>query len=384
VLVCTGILLGMAPLVSQAFGAGDRQRCREVLVQGLWLALLLSVPLAATCIYGGRIAAWLGQDPAVARLAGRYLASLAWGVPPLLLFMAVRQFLEALGHVRATMIITMIGLLTNVLGNYVLIFGVDGWISPLGVVGAGHATSLTRWAMLIAALVYIHMHRDLQPFHHVRLRARVPLLRSIAGIGLPAGIHFGLEVGLFSFAAVLMGWLGPTELAAHQVTLNLASTTFMVALGVSFAGSIQVGRHLGAGRRAAAQDAVRATYLLALGFMAACALAFVLAARPLIGLYTDDVGVIALGSKLLLCAAAFQLFDGGQVAGTGVLRGAADTRVPMLIAALGYWGLGMPIGYALAFHSGFGAVGIWIGLSTGLAVVAILLLMRTRAVLFRC
>ncbi|MEO5509428.1 MAG: MATE family efflux transporter [Longimicrobiales bacterium] len=382
VLICAGILLGMAPLVSQAFGAGDINRCRAVLVQGVWVALLLAVPLTASCILGGPIARALGQEESVVALTGGYLRALGWGVPPLLLFMTFRQFLEAMGHVRATMIITFLGLATNIAFNFVLIFGAGGWIEPLGVVGAGLATSITRWAMLIATLVYIHIHPELRPFHGVRLRPHREMLRRIISIGLPAGGHFGLEVGLFSLAAVLMGWLGPLELAAHQVTINIASTTFMVALGVSFAGSIRVGQHVGAGRQAEMRNAVRATYLLATGFMAMCALLFVIIPHTLIGLYTDDPAIIALGGKLLLCAAAFQIFDGAQVAGTGVLRGAADTRVPMVLAALGYWAIGMPVGYTLAFHFHLGALGIWIGLSAGLALVAILLLIRARKVLW--
>ena len=383
VLVCTGILLGMAPLVSQAFGAGDRQRCREVLVQGLWLALLLSLPLMLGSLFGEPITRLLGQDADIAKLTGDYLFTLTFGIPPLLIFVAFRQFLEGMGYVRPPMVITFLGLATNVIGNFVLIYGVEGVIPPMGLVGAGWATTITRWAMLFATLLYIHFHPELRPFDHVHLAPDRRALRTMFGIGAPAGIHFGLEVGLFSFAAVVMGWLGAVELASHQVTINIASTTFMVALGVSFAGSIRVGQHIGARRPVHMRLAARATYFLAAGFMGMCALLFLLMPRALIGLYTNDPAIIALGAKLLLVAAAFQLFDGAQVAGTSVLRGAADTRIPMVLAAVGYWVVGMPVGIALAFAADLGAVGIWIGLSAGLAMVALLLLARVRNRLWR-
>jgi MATE family multidrug resistance protein len=217
----------------------------------------------------------------------------------------------------------------------------------------------------------------------VRLRIDRALLATMARVGGPVGAQFGLEVGLFAFAAIMMGWLGPIELAAHQVTINIAATTFMVALGVSIAGSIRVGQHIGARRARAVHRAVLATYLLAVGFMGACALLFVIAPAGLIGLYTGDPGILATGTRLLLVAAAFQVFDGAQVAGFSVLRGAGDTRGPMLIAGVGYWALGVPVAYLLAFRTGLGPVGVWIGLSAGLAATAIMLAIRVRERLWR-
>jgi len=180
----------------------------------------------------------------------------------------------------------------------------------------------------------------------------------------------------------MMGWLGPLELAAHQVTINIASTTFMVALGVSMAGSIRVAQHIGAGRPRRMRRAALATWLLAVAFMAVCALGFLAAPGTLIGLYTHDPAILALGRRLLLVAAAFQIFDGAQVAGISVLRGAAETRVPALIAAIGYWGLGLPTGYGLAFPAGLGPEGVWLGLTVGLAAAALLLAIRARHVLW--
>jgi multidrug resistance protein, MATE family len=378
-LLTTGVVMGMTPVVSQAFGAGNVDGCRRALVQGAWLALLLSLPVTLFCLAGGRLSLLLGQDANVADLTGRYMQALAAGMAPALLFVAARQYLEGMGRATAPMIVTFVGLAVNIAANRILIYGVEGWVPAMGVVGSGWATTIVRWTMLIGIAAVLAGHRSL-PSLRISLRPRRSELARILTIGGPVGAQFGLEVGLFSFAAVMMGWLGALELAAHQVTLNIAATTFMVALGASLAGSIRVGQHIGGRRRRAVRRAVISTYAVSTGFMLCCALAFVLAPRALIGLYTPHAEIIAMGSRLLLVAAAFQLFDGAQVAGLSVLRGAADTRVPMIVAAVGYWGIGLPTGYALAFRAGLGALGIWAGLSLGLAAVAVLLAIRVRRV----
>jgi multidrug resistance protein, MATE family len=382
VIFATGVVIGMVPLVTQAFGAGDSVQCRRIFVQGCWLALMLSVPIMAFSLLGGEFSLLLGQDPAVAALTGGYMRALTLSIPPTLLFVAVRQYLEGMGHATAPMVVTFIGLAVNIAANRVFIYGVGDWIPAMGVVGSGWATTLVRWAMVGTIALFLASHRELHPLRGVGIAPARALLARILRIGGPIGTQFGLEVGLFSFAAIMMGWLGAVELAAHQVTINIAATTFMVALGVSMAGSIRVGQHIGARRPHAVRRAVAASYLLTTGFMLCCAIVFLTIPRVLIGLYTPDPAIIDLGARLLLVAAAFQLFDGGQVAGMSVLRGAADTRAPMLIAAVGYWGIGLPVGYWLAFRGGLGPIGVWSGLSIGLAVVAALLVYRVRRVIW--
>jgi multidrug resistance protein, MATE family len=381
-ILSTGVVMGMVPLVTQAFGAGNVVQCRRVFVQGCWLALLLSVPVSLFCVVGREVSLILGQDAVIAELTGGYMRALALGIPPALLFVAARQYLEGMGHATAPMIMTFIGLALNIAANRAFIYGVGDWIPAMGVVGSGWATTLVRWAMLAMVVVFLSGHRTLQPARGVSRRPSRPLLARMLVIGGPVGAQFGLEVGLFSFAAVMMGWLGSVELAAHQVTINIAATTFMVALGTSMAGSIRVGQHIGGGRPRAVRRAVLSTYVLCTGFMLCCAVIFVLLPRQLIGLYTPHADVIDLGAQLLLIAAAFQLFDGAQVAGMSVLRGAADTRAPMIIAAVGYWGVGLPVGYLLAFRGAYGPVGVWIGLSLGLGAVAVLLVHRVRRVVW--
>jgi MATE family multidrug resistance protein len=386
--VCTGTLMGMSPLVSQAFGAGDRRECRRVMVQGLWLAGILSVPMTLVCFLGLRMARALGQPEAVSQLAGGYLVAIAWGVLPMLLFMAIRQYLDGMGLTRPAMVMTFLGVAVNIAGNYLLIYGFEvrlplaGTLSvaPGGLVGAGWSTTLCRWAMFLAMVIYILRRRDLAV--GVSLAPVAARLRRMAAIGAPIGGQLMAEIGVFALAVVMMGWISPIAQAAHQVTINIASATFMVALGTSLAGSIRVGQHVGAGSRRGVHRAVLTTYLVVLSFMSLCALAFLAAPRRLLGLYTDDLAIAQVGMGLMVMAAAFQVFDGAQVAGLCALRGAGDTRGPMWITVLGYWVVGAPVAYLLGFHTRMGAQGVWAGLVVSLVVVSLLLAWRARRVLW--
>jgi MATE family multidrug resistance protein len=388
--VCTGILMSMSPLVSQAFGAGDRRECRRVLVQGLWLAGLLAVPMTVLPLFGAPMARALGQPEEVVVLAGGYLFTVAWGVFPMLMFMAFRQYLDGMGITRPAMVMTFLGVGVNVVGNGLLIYGFQldlpllGTLAvrPGGLVGSGWSTTIVRWAMLAAMVWYVVRRAGLNPFAGIRLAPVSARLRRMVGIGAPIGAQLFAEVGVFAFAVVMMGWLSPTAQAAHQVVMNIASTTFMVALGTSLAGSIRVGQHIGAGSRRGVHRAVLTTYVVVLGFMSLCALAFLLAPHGLLGLYTRDPQIIEVGMGLLMMAAAFQVFDGAQVAGLCALRGSADTRVPMWISVLAYWVIGAPVAYLLGFHTRAGAPGIWGGLVVSLIVAAVLLGWRTRQVLW--
>lgn len=389
-MVCTGILMAMSPLVSQAYGAGDRRECGRVLVQGLWLAGLLAVPMTVVPLFGLPLARALGQPEEVAVLAGGYLSTVAWGVLPLLLFMAFRQYLDGMGLTRPAMVMTFLGVGINVVGNTLLIYGFQLRLPLLGTLrvdaggltGAGWSTTLVRWCMLAAMVWYVVRRGGLNPFAGMRLAPVAARLRRMLRIGAPIGGQLAAEVGVFAFAVVMMGWLNPLAQAAHQVVINIASTTFMVALGTSLAGSIRVGQHIGAGSRRGVHRSVVTTYVLVLGFMSLCALAFLLAPHGLLGLYTRDPQIIEVGMGLLMMAAAFQVFDGAQVAGLCALRGAADTRVPMWITVLAYWVIGAPVAYLLGFHTRAGAPGVWAGLVVSLIVAAVLLGWRTRQVLW--
>lgn len=381
--VAMGVLIGMSPLVSQAYGAGDREQCRRVLVQGLWLSAALSLPVMALNWFGESIALGLGQQPHLAAVAGDYLRALTPGVLPFLLFMAYRQFLEGMSIARPAMLVTFLGLGVNYFGNRALIYGVDGWIPAMGVVGSGWATTLVQIAMLAAILLYLRANPDLHPLRGIRRLPNLPLLKRVVALGLPTALQLGTEIGFFSACAVMMGWLGALELGTHQITINIASTTFMVALGVSLAGSIRVGHAIGAGDAQRARQATLATYSVVLLTMAGSAVLFLAGPAFLLSLYTTDDAIVRLGIMLLGFAAAFQLFDGAQVAGACVLRGAADTRVPMVITTFAYLVVGIPVAYGLAFRAQLGAAGVWAGMIVALGVAAVLLAWRVRRVVWR-
>jgi multidrug resistance protein, MATE family len=382
-IVCTGTLLGMSPLVSQAYGAGNRAGCRRVAVQGLWLAAILAIPMTLVTLAGEGIMVALSQPEGVTALAGGYMRALAAGVLPLMLYMALRQYLEGMGNTLPAMVITFAGVGVNAVANLAFIYGIGGIVPAMGVVGAGWSTTIVRWCMFAAMLAFVLGRRRLRPFTGVPLRPEREVIGHVALIGLPIGAQLGAEIGIFAFAAVMMGWLGPLEQAAHQVAMNIAATTFMVALGTALAGGIRVGQHVGAGRIRSMRRATGATYLLVVGVMSVTALGFVAFPEWLVGLYTRDPAILHIGVALLAMAAAFQVFDGAQAAGLCALRGAADTRTPMLITLFGYWGVGAPVAYYLGFHTPLGAVGIWAGLVVALGTVSLLLGWRVHRVLVR-
>ena len=383
-ILCMGDAAGnVATGLAGVRGRGSGRSAVGCWCRGSGSPLRLSAPVVAVSLFGEPIARMLGQPPAVAELAGGYLWALAAGIPAFLFFTAFRQFLEGMSLTRPAMLITFVGLAVNYGGNRALIYGVGDWVPALGVVGSGWSTTLVRLAMLAAMAGYLFWNPTLHPFRGIGWRFRWPLFRRITIIGVPAGAQLGMEVGFFAFCAVMMGWFGALELGTHQITINIASTTFMVALGTSIAGSIRVGQRIGAGDADGVRGATVATYGIVLASMATFALFFLLVPTALIRLYTGDPEILGLGTSLLGIAALFQIFDGAQVAGVCVLRGAADTRVPTLLVAIAYWMIGVPMAYWLGFHSPLGPVGIWMGIVIALAVAAMLLALRVRRVVWK-
>ncbi len=370
-----GLLLGLDTLVSQAFGAGRHADCRRWLVHGLVLALLISVPLTALVWLGTRAVWALHLHPDVELLALPYLRVVTWSLLPLALYAACRRYLQGMALVRPITFALLSANLVNAAANYVLIYGAFG-APALGVTGAAWATVISRVYMVgvLALAVWLHDRRS-----RVTLRSswdglHVDRLRRLFALGLPASVQITLEVGVFATATVLAGRLDPVALASHQIALNIAAVIFMVPLGVASATAVLVGQAVG---RRDPVDARRAGWT-ALGaitlFMVVSAVVMVTAPRPLLRPFTADAQVLALGARLLLVAAVFQLFDGLQVVATGALRGVGDTRTPMVWNLIGHWGLGLPVAYLGAFHLGWGVVGLWVGLALGLTVCGVVLL----------
>ncbi len=373
-----GILSALDPLASQAHGAGDSVALGGHLQRGLVLAAALTVPFVLALLDVGPLLRVLGQPAGVSRDAADYIRGILWGELPYFLFIVLRQTLQAMSDVRPAVVAIVLGNLCNLFFNWVLIFGHLG-APALGVRGSAFSTSLSRWVMFLYLL--IAARRRLAPFWRgwrefitetAAWRGYLLILR----IGVPIGIHNTVEIGIFALAAVLIGRIGVTALAGHQVAINLASLSFMVPLGISGAAATRVGNAIGRGDLLGARRSAAACLLLGAGTMSGFALLFATLAVPLGHLYTQDPAVIAVVAALLPIAAVFQVFDGIQVVGAGVLRGAADTTFPAVMALIGYWALALPVGWTLAFRAGLGARGLWWGFVVGLMAVAVLLLLR--------
>jgi MATE family multidrug resistance protein len=366
-----GVLMALDTLIAQAHGAGQEEEAGALLGQGLWLSLALSLPLCLGFSQVHPLLLALGQDPEIARPASAYLGALAWGVPPFLAFTCFRSFFYGLGDTRRVMIVTLLANGVNALANYCLLYGKLGF-PTLGVAGLGYATAFSRLFMLLCLVAFAREPR----FEVCRPRLGSPdltKLRSILSLGIPIGALIFFEVGGFSAAALLAGWLGELPLAAHQVVLTLASSTFMVPLGLSIAAAIAVGQEVGRGDPEAARHLGKISLGLAGAFMTCSALAFMISPIPLVRCITDVPAVVAMAVSVLPIVAFFQIFDGMQCVSSGCLRGSGDTRTPMICNLLSFWAVGLPLGYQLAFHLGWGLQGLWLGLATTLTLTGSLL-----------
>ncbi len=370
----TGVLLGLDTLVSQAWGAGDRADCHNSLAQGAYLAFFVSVPLMLLFFLMAPMFYLLGVRNEVSVLAGPFIRTLSLSTLPLLLYSAFRRYLQAIGHVQPVMFTLISANLINWFGNWLLIQGHWGFHGR-GVVGSALSTCIARIYMAGVLLAFIWwFERGRTPgFGSIARPPDWNRIRRLVRIGLPAAIQIFLEIGAFATAAVLAGRLTPVTLAAHQVAISCASVSFMLALGTASAAAITVGQAVGSGDLYLARRSGFVAIWAGCTFMSCSAIVFLAAPGALLRIYTHDQAVIAVGSGLLVWAAAFQLFDGMQTVTTGALRGLGQTRMPMLVNLGGYWSFGLPIGYLLCFSLGYGIYGIWCGLTLALIVIALLL-----------
>lgn len=377
-----GVVSAVAPLAAQAFGARQPRMVRRSLRVGLWAATLLGVPLSFAQLYGEQILIGLGQEPAAAALAARYIDGLAWSLVPAWWFIAIRGFMGSVNRPEPALWITLAAIPANGVLSYALIYGAFG-LPRLELFGAGLATTLVNLGMCAAAIVVADACR---PFKKYRVfgrfwRADWPLFGKLFAIGTPISGSFMLEYGIFAAAALLMGRLGTVELAAHQIALQVASIMFMVPLGISLAATVRVGHAVGRRDPDGVRRAGFAAVALAAAFMATMMILVALArhAIPLwfLGAATPDGGAtMALAALLLLFGVSFFIADGIQVVAAGALRGLNDTGVPMLFAVICFWMIGFAICYGLGFPLGWGAIGVWSGLSISVLLYAALLIGR--------
>ena len=386
----TGMLLGIgfvvavSPLVAQAHGAGDAHEVGRAARQGLWMALLAAGPLFLLMRSAEPLLVAARQDPETSALAAGYLGALAWGILPDLGFGALRGFMEGIGRPKPILLIALGAAVLNVGANYVLMYGKWGF-PALGVVGTGYASALVFWAMFGAMALVVWRtapYRAYRVFRGLR-RPDPSALKELVRVGWPIGVGLGVESGMFTAATLLIGTLSVGALAAHQVALNAASVSFMIPLGIAFAATSRVGQAVGRGDPAGVRVAGQAALLLGVGSMVIGALLFWLVPGLIVSLYLNPdadgaAEVAAQAAALLGIAAVFQLVDGAQAVYGGALRGLKDTKAPMLIGLVAYWGIGLTTAVLLS-RAGCGAAGVWWGLVLGLAAAAALLRWRFRA-----
>ncbi len=379
-----GIIAAISPMMAQALGRRriNVREVRRTVRQGLWVAIIVGLPASFLIWRIDLILSILGQDPALIALAEPYAHAAVFGFLPGLLFVTLRNFIAALERPAAAMVVSLIGILFNALADYALIFGKFG-MPELGLLGAGIATALTEGFLLISLLGYILLDRQFRRYSLLGRFWRSDWQRfaEIWRLGLPIAITLVMEIGLFSSAGFLMGWIGTAELAAHQIALQCAAVTFMVPLGLSQAATIRVGLAVGRENPSAVYRAGMTAIVLGMLFMAVMAAIMLSWPEAIVALFLDETGnahleVAGFAVTFLMMAALFQVFDAGQVVGIGCLRGLKDTRTPMLYAIISYWFIGLSCSAGLAFGLDLGGVGIWTGLIIALAVAAALLIVR--------
>ncbi|MCR4281726.1 MAG: MATE family efflux transporter [Bauldia sp.] len=379
-----GLITATSPLIAIELGR-RRHSVREVrrtVRQGFWAAIAFAVPVWIVLWQAEPILLALHHEPNLAKNAASYLHTFQWSFLPFLLYLVLRNFISALERPVAALWISGAAVFVNAFLVWVLMFGKLGF-PALGLPGAGIGTTLTNIFMAAGLLGLIYADRRFRRYHLIGRfwRPDWPRFREIWRIGLPIAFTLGFEVTIFNAAVFLMGLISAEALAAHSIAIQIASVAFMVPLGFGMAATVRVGLAYGAGDITGVARAGWAAYIMALGYACCAAAGMLLFGRQLVGAFLDlgtpaNFVVIDLAVSFLVFAGIFQLADAGQAASSGMLRGLGDTRVPMLYAALGYWGVGLPLAIVLGFWTELAGRGIWVGLAAGLGVVATLLTLR--------
>jgi MATE family multidrug resistance protein len=378
----SGFAHAVMPLVAAAMGRGDETQVRRDTRMGLWLSIIFGIAVYPVFWFSGAILLALGQDPTVSAMAEDYLRIIGLGMVPALMVMAMKSWLAALERTQVVLWLTVAGVAVNAALNWALIFG--NWGAPeLGLQGAAIASVAVQVVTLLAVAGYGALHPALRRFRLFQRfwRPDWQAMGQVFRLGWPIGLTSLMEGGLFQAAALMMGWIGTLELAAHGIALEITAVTFMIHVGLSNAATVRTGRAFGEGDARALRDGAVVALVLSQGIGLFIIATFLLAPEPLIRLFLDGSDpmtpqIVAYATLLLMCAAAFQVADAAQVMALGLLRGIRDTKVPMFIAAICYWLIGIPASYGMAFWLDWGGVGLWLGLVLGLSLTAVALLIR--------
>lgn len=373
-----GISYGLTPLIAQENGRKNYDECGKLLSNSLIINFFTSILLYAFVHLGTLVVIdHIGQSPEVVAYAKPYLGYLGISIVPLMIFQTFKQFAEGLGFTKQAMFVSIWGNLLNILLGVIFVKGMFG-ITPMGVKGVGLSTLIDRTLMAIVMSFYVLRAKHFKEYTRSFRIGLVDKIRSvkIVKIGAPVALQYSFEISAFSGAAILIGTIGAVEQAAHQVAINLASVTYMMASGIASAATIKTGNNFGKKNFSDLRNSAIASYHVILLFMTITALLFIAANNFLPYIYTKDTAVIGIAAQLLIIAGFFQLFDGTQVVGLGVLRGIGDVNIPTIITFIAYWVIGIPLGYVLGIVLGFGVNGIWYGLTFGLLTASTLLFFR--------
>lgn len=372
-----GVSMGLTPHVAGADGRRDRHENAQLLRQGFWVNTIIGILLVGLMLSAYPILDSLGQPADVVKYAKPYFLIIAASLLPLMVFQHYRQFAEGLSYTKVAMYISIGGNLLNVALNYILIFGKLGF-PRLELEGAGYATLIARCVMALLMFWYVRKGQPFQLFWQIKtgIKLQAQYIRQILSVGVPIGFQYIFEAGAFVFSALMIGWLGALPLAAHQIAITLAATTFLTASGISAAVTVRVGKFHGSGNPVQLRHAAFTGYVLVGLFMAITGIAFIALRHVLPTFFTPDPMVRDIAAGLLIVTGVFQVSDGLQVTGMATLRGLKDVRTPTLIALVSYWFIGLPTGYLLAFVLNMGTQGVWWGLAIGLTVAAVLLFLR--------
>ena len=379
-----GLMLATSPMIATELGR-KRHSVRDIrrtVRQGFWIAVMVAIPIWFVLWHAEAILTAMGQDRELSTLAASYVRALQWAVLPFYCYIVLRSFISALERPGWALVIVFFAVGFNAFANWCLMYGNLGF-AAMGIPGSGWATTISSALMFLGLAAVVSFERQFRRYHLFGRfwRADWPRFKAMLQLGLPIAGLLAFEVSIFNAAAFLMGLINSASLAAYAIAIQIAAITFMVPLGLGQAATVRVGLAHGAGNPDGVSRAGWTAYALGVGFMAIMALIMIMFPYPLIGAFVDrhdpaNAGVVGLAVGFLALAGLFQIVDGAQAVGGGMLRGLHDTKVPMLYAAIGYWGVGLPLGVVLAFYAKLEGIGIWIGLSSGLAVVAVLLLAR--------
>lgn len=374
-----GVFLGITPLIGHALGAKDDRKVATIMRNGLFLSIIFIGILAIVTWSLSSFMHLMGQPEEVWKLAIPYFRTLTVSLIPFLLFMVLKQIGEGMGNTVLAMIATILSNILNVALNYVLIFGKLGF-PEMGLLGAGYATLISRISMPILIFTGFMLAKKVRYYFAMlpSVNTSIKEIRKITKVGLPIAFQLVIEVSLFAAGAIMMGWIGDVPLAAHQIALGLASFTFMLANGIAMATTIRVSFQLGLKAFSSMEKVAFSAIHIVFIYMLFCGIGFLVFQNYLPRLFTLDVLVIKQAASLIVVAALFQIFDGVQVVCLGILRGFADVKVPMVIAAISYLGIGLPVSYLFAFTFHFGPEGIWYGFLSGLGIAGALLAFRIR------